>query len=165
MGEIQTVYHDRLQMSSCGRCTLMWKWFGQWKREEKYNKDKKGKLESFVVCLSCSPSFSVHQWSVIDVIEIDFQVNYCVCPSVSGDNNSTYLCDSGCPLLSVFRKKVRSNCPFQYSGPFPWLFRLEPSCSALSTTCLLGQLISWSIRWRVMWRKSKAWVTRGKERF
>lgn len=47
MGEMQTVYHDRLQMSFCGQCTLLWKWFGQWKREEKYNMDKKGKWESF----------------------------------------------------------------------------------------------------------------------
>lgn len=31
-----------------------------------------------------SLSFSVHQWSVMEVIEIDFQVNYFVCPSVSG---------------------------------------------------------------------------------
>lgn len=46
MGAMQTVYHDRLQMSFCGQCTLLWKWFGQWKREEKYNKDKKGKWVS-----------------------------------------------------------------------------------------------------------------------
>lgn len=84
MGEIQTVYHDRLQMSFCGQCTLLWKWFGQWKREEKYNMDKKRKWESFWVCLSRSRSFSVQRWSVIDVMEIDFQVNYFPCPSVSG---------------------------------------------------------------------------------
>lgn len=76
MGEMRTVYHDRLQMSFCGQCTLLWKWFGQWKREEKYNRDKKGKWESLSVCLSHSLSFSVHRWSVIDVMEIDFQVNY-----------------------------------------------------------------------------------------
>lgn len=29
MGEMQTVYHDRLQMSPRGQCTLLWKWFGQ----------------------------------------------------------------------------------------------------------------------------------------
>lgn len=29
MGEMWTVYHDRLQMSFCGQCTLLWKWFGQ----------------------------------------------------------------------------------------------------------------------------------------
>lgn len=40
---MRTVYHDRLQMSFCGQCTLLWKWFGQRKREEKYNTDKKGK--------------------------------------------------------------------------------------------------------------------------
>lgn len=84
MGEMRTVYHDRLQMSFCGQCTLLWKWFGQWEKEEKYNKDKKGKWESLSVCLSRSLSFSVHRWSVIDVMEIDFQVNYFVCLSVSG---------------------------------------------------------------------------------
>lgn len=89
MGEMRTVYHDRLQMSFCGQCTLLWKWFGQWKREEKYNKDKKGKWESLLVCLSHSPSFSVYRWSVIDVMEIDFQVNYFVCPSVSGRQQSS----------------------------------------------------------------------------
>lgn len=29
MGEMRPVYHDRLQMSFCGQCTLLWKWFGQ----------------------------------------------------------------------------------------------------------------------------------------
>lgn len=79
MGEMQTVYHDRLQMSFCGQRTLLCKWFGQWKREEKYNRDKSGKWECLLVCLAPSLSFSVHRWSVIGVIEIDFQVDYFVC--------------------------------------------------------------------------------------
>lgn len=52
---MRTVYHDRLQMSFCGQCTLLWKWFGQRKREEKYNTDKKGEMR---VSLGLSLSLS-----------------------------------------------------------------------------------------------------------
>lgn len=43
MGAMQTVYHDRLQMSVCGQATPLWKWTGQEKREEKYSEVEKGK--------------------------------------------------------------------------------------------------------------------------
>lgn len=78
MGEMRTVYHDWLQMSFCGQCTLLWKWFGQWKKEEKYNKDKKGKWESLLVFLAPRP------WSVIGVMEIDLLVNCLLCLIVLG---------------------------------------------------------------------------------
>lgn len=129
MGEMQTVYHDRLQMSFCGQCTLLWKWFGQWKREEKYNKDKKGKWGSAFVCLANSLSFSVHWWCVIGMMKID--------------SRWIILCVSQCWLWSVpfppprearatvsFVKKDCFNCSFQYSGLFPRLAHLKPSCSA-----------------------------------
>lgn len=70
MGAMQTVYHDRLQMSVCGQATPLWKRSGQRKeREDKYSKDERGGGPEFL------SSSQVHLWSVMDMMGIDFQVN------------------------------------------------------------------------------------------
>lgn len=128
MGETQTVYHDQLQMSSCGQCTLLWKRFGQWKREEKYSKDKKGKWVSFRP--SCLFSFFLGPSVVCNRHDENWFLGELFCASLSLDND---LCPSLFPERPVklsFAKKDCFNCSFQYSGLFPWLAHLKPSCSA-----------------------------------
>lgn len=167
-----TVYHDRLQMSFCGQCTLLWKWLGQRKREEKYNRDKKGKWASFWVCLSCSPSVSVHRWAVIDVMEIDFQVTYIVSPSVLGQTIifSPYpLLGKACVTLKLSFAVCLPRRTALLSISICWTvsMTLLPQAFPLSVEHYLSirQLISWSIRWRAMWGKSTSRITGEKERF
>lgn len=140
MGEMQTVYHAWLQMSFCGQCTLLWKWFGQWKREEKYNKDKNGKWESFLFSFFLSPSVVCNRrdgnWSPGELFCVPLSLRETIPPTPHPHCRG--LCDSQAVLCCLSSKKDCFNWPFQYSGLFPWLFCLKPSRSALSTTCLLG---------------------------
>lgn len=72
MGAMQTVNRDRLQMSVCGQATPLWRWWTK-KREENYSRDEKGKGVSLGLALPSSSQ--VHLWSVMYMMEIDFQVN------------------------------------------------------------------------------------------
>lgn len=158
MGEMQTVYHDWLQMSFCGQCTLLWKWFGQWKKEEKYNKDKKGKWESLLVFLTSGPTVVCNghdgNWSPREF----FVVSHSLGESVPVPFHPAVKPPFDCPLPRRTALTVHPNILNRVH-----IFHLNSSCSALSTICLSRPLICRSIKWGAMLQKSIVGITAEKE--
>lgn len=175
---MRTVYHDRLQMSFCGQCTLLWKWFRQWKRGENTTRIKRGNeglLRS--VSVSVSLSFSLFlgpsvvcnrrdgNWFPGELFHVPLTLRETIILHPAPPPLQWGPCDSHAVLCRESSEKDRFNCSFQYAGAVSVTRSRQAFPPAAEHYLSIRQLICWSIRWRAILGKSKARISKEKEQF